>query len=55
MDYRLLNMVFGFRVVVIKSLIIFIGIGEYMDEFEVFEIKIFVSWFLGEFYVVYII
>lgn len=34
-------------VVVIKSLIIFIGIGEYIDDFEFFKIQFFISKFFG--------
>lgn len=30
--------VYDFRVVVIKSLVIFIGIGEYIDDFELFKV-----------------
>lgn len=30
--------VYDFRVVVIKSFVIFIGIGEYIDDFELFKV-----------------
>ena len=36
-----------------KSPVIFIGTGEHMDEFEVFDVKPFVSRLLGNFYGVY--
>lgn len=39
---------FIFRVVVIKSFIIFIGIGEYIDDFEFFKIRLFISKLLGK-------
>lgn len=39
--------VYDFRVVVIKSFVIFIGIGEYIDDFELFKVQFFVSKLLG--------
>lgn len=38
------------RVAATKSPVIFIGTGEHMDEFEVFDVKPFVSRLLGEFF-----
>lgn len=45
--------VYDFRVVVIKSFVIFIGIGEYIDDFELFKVQFFVSKLLGriQFYI----
>lgn len=39
--------IYDFRVVVIKSFVIFIGIGEYIDDFELFKVQFFVSKLLG--------
>ena len=39
---------FIFRVAATKSPVIFIGTGEHIDEFEVFDVKPFVSRLLGQ-------
>lgn len=39
MDIKVFDIfVYDFRVVVIKSFVIFIGIGEYIDDFELFKV-----------------
>jgi hypothetical protein len=45
-QYNILNLFF-FRVAATKSPVIFIGTGEHIDEFEVFDVKPFVSRLLG--------
>lgn len=42
------NFLVSFRVAATKSPVIFIGTGEHIDEFEVFDVKPFVSRLLGK-------
>lgn len=43
-----------FSVAATKSPVIFIGTGEHMDEFEVFDVKPFVSRLLGMYFLVFV-
>lgn len=49
-----LNSFFMSRVAATKSPVIFIGTGEHMDEFEVFDVKPFVSRLLGMYFLVFV-
>lgn len=44
-----------FSVAATKSPVIFIGTGEHMDEFEVFDVKPFVSRLLGVHFLVFVL
>jgi signal recognition particle GTPase len=46
-NIKYVTSLFLFRVAATKSPVIFIGTGEHIDEFEVFDVKPFVSRLLG--------